>query len=70
MGRICYMKLGTNFELNISKMTSQSTDVIYRDFEKLIKETVSFVVSVCLSIYSPAWNNLAPTGLIFIKLGI
>jgi hypothetical protein len=35
-------------------------------FAKLVIATVSFVVSVC----PPAWNNSAPSGLIFIKFGI
>jgi len=61
------MKLGTNFELNISKMKNShlSTDMIGA-FAKLTKATVSFFVSVCPS----AWNNSAATGLIFIKFCI
>ena len=35
-------------------------------FAKLWKTTVSFVISVC----PPAFNNWAPTGRIFMKLGI
>ena len=35
-------------------------------FAKFLKETISFVMSVCPS----AWNNSAPTGRIFMKLDI
>ena len=36
-------------------------------FEKLRKATVSFLMSVCLSVCQSAWNTSAPTGRIFIK---
>jgi len=43
-------------------------------FEKLQKATVSFVMSVCLSVcksvHSSAWNNSAVTGGIFLKFYI
>jgi len=39
-------------------------------FAKLQKVTSSFVLSVCPPIYSSTWNNLAPTGWIFMKLDI
>jgi hypothetical protein len=41
-------------------------------FAKLLKATISFVMSVCLSVClsvcPSAWNNSAPTGRICIKL--
>jgi hypothetical protein len=36
-------------------------------FTKLQKPTISFIMSVCLSIRLPAWNNSAPTRRIFVK---
>ena len=39
-------------------------------FEKLRKTTVSFVMSVCLSVCPSAWNNSAPSGRIFMKFDI
>jgi len=36
-------------------------------FEKLRKATVSFVMSIRLSVLQSAWNNSAPTGQIFMK---
>jgi len=35
---------------------------------KLRKVTISFVMSVCLSVRPSAWNNSAPTGWIFLKI--
>ena len=37
---------------------------------KLRKATVSVVMSACLSVCPSAWNSSAPTGRIFMKLGI
>jgi len=34
---------------------------------KLLKATISFVVSACLSFLLSAWDDWAPTGRIFIK---
>jgi len=39
-------------------------------FAKLRKATISFVMSVCLSVCPSAWNTSAPTEWIFIKLDI
>ena len=39
-------------------------------FTKLRKATISFTMSVCLSIRPSAWNNSAPTKWIFIKFDI
>jgi hypothetical protein len=39
-------------------------------FVKLRKATISFVMSVCLSLRLSAWENSAPTGRIFMKLYI
>jgi len=36
-------------------------------FAKLQKVNVSFIMSVCQSIHLHAWNNLDPTGWIFMK---
>jgi hypothetical protein len=36
-------------------------------FRKLPKASISFIMSVCLSIRPSAWNNSAPTGLFFVK---
>ena len=36
-------------------------------FAKLWKATISFVLSVCLSVYPSAWNNSAPAGRIVMK---
>ena len=36
-------------------------------FAKFRKATISFVMSVCPSVYLSAWNNSAPTGQIFIE---
>ena len=38
--------------------------------EKLREATLSFVMPVCVSVRLSAWNNSAPTGRIFMKLGI
>jgi hypothetical protein len=40
---------------------------LLRAFAKLRKPTISFVMSVCLSVRTPAWNNSAPTVRIFMK---
>jgi hypothetical protein len=37
-------------------------------FTELRKTTISFVMCVCLSVGSSAWNNSDPTKCIFIKL--
>jgi hypothetical protein len=39
-------------------------------FTKFQKATVSFVMSVCLSIHLSAWNISAPTGEIFMKIDV
>jgi len=39
-------------------------------FTDLQKATVSFVICVCLSVSQCAWNNLAPTGQIFVEFPI
>jgi len=39
-------------------------------FETLPKATVSFVMSVCLSVHLFTWNNSAPTGDIFTKVDL
>jgi hypothetical protein len=39
-------------------------------FAKLWKATTSFVMSVCLSVWLTAWNNLVPSGRIFLSFGI
>ena len=36
-------------------------------FKKLLKATISFVISGCPSICLSAWNNLYPAGWIFMK---
>ena len=33
----------------------------------MLQTTISFVMSVCLPVYLSLWNNLAPTGRIFMK---
>jgi len=43
---------------------------IFGSFAKLRKATISFVISVCLSVRLPAWYNSAPTGRIFKKVNI
>jgi len=40
-------------------------DLKSRAFEKLRRTTISFVMSVYLSVYPFAWNNPASTGLIY-----
>ena len=39
-------------------------------FTKSWKATLSFVMSVCPSAWPPAWNNLAPTGWIFMEFDV
>ena len=39
-------------------------------FAELRKATISFVMSVCLSVRLSSWNNSAPIGRIFIKFDI
>jgi len=45
------------------------TFIVWGLSEKLHKATISFVLSVCLSVRPTAWNNLAPapTEWIFVK---
>jgi hypothetical protein len=39
-------------------------------FAKLRKATISFVMSIRLSVHTSVWNNSAPTGRIFTKFDI
>ena len=39
-------------------------------FEELQNATISFIMSVHLPVCPSAWNNLAPTGRIFMKFDI
>ena len=41
-------------------------ETVFGEFSKYLKAITSFDMSVCPS----AWNNLAPTGRIFMKFGI
>jgi hypothetical protein len=45
-------------------------DSVFRRFPKLRKATISFVMSLCLSIRQSAWNNAAAIGRIFMKFDI
>jgi len=39
-------------------------------FNHVIKITISFILSVCTSVWQNAWNNSAPIGRIFMKFEI
>jgi hypothetical protein len=39
-------------------------------FVKSRKATISFIMSVCLSVHPSAWKNSGPTGRIFMKFDI
>jgi hypothetical protein len=39
-------------------------------FASLPKATITFAMSVCLSVSQAAWNNSAPTGQVVMKFGI
>ena len=43
---------------------------IFSAFSEFRKATISFVMSVCLSVRPPAWKNLAATGRIFMNFDI
>ena len=42
---------------------------LFRCIRQVAKAAVSFVMSGCPSVFRSAWNNLAPTGWIFMKFG-
>jgi hypothetical protein len=51
------------------------TKLVFRSVCKIAKEPISFVISVCLSVFCVSvcpsvWNNLAPIGRIFMKSDI
>ena len=46
------------------------TDALSGVVTKLRKSTLSFVISVCLTVHLSAWNNSTPTGQIFMKFDI
>jgi hypothetical protein len=45
-------------------------DPFLGEFVKLQKVTVSCIMSVCLSIHLSTWNNMTPSGQIFMKFDI
>jgi hypothetical protein len=47
-----------------------ATNAFLGAFANLRKATISFVMSVCLSISASVWNNSAPTSRIFVKFNI
>jgi hypothetical protein len=49
---------------------SQNNHRFLGTFEKFRKATISFFISICLPVCPSAWNNLAPTGRIFMKFDI
>ena len=53
--------------ISVKHCSEQLTKFSFQSlFAKLRKATISFVMSVCLSVRPSAWNNLAPTGQIFL----
>jgi hypothetical protein len=53
------------FDLNEKKK-----GVIFRLVRKIAKATFNFVMSGCVPVRPSAWNNLAPTGRIFMKFDV
>jgi len=53
-------------------LTIESKQVlsIFKPVRKFLKATISFVMSVLPSVRLSSWNNSAPTGLIFRKIGV
>jgi hypothetical protein len=58
-----------NNRITSNRITTASLHILpnslFGAFAKLRKATMSFVMSVCLSVRPPTWNNSAPTGRIF-----
>jgi hypothetical protein len=56
--------------LNMAAIMQRKPVTFIGTFAKLWKVTISFIMSVCPSIWPSTWNNSAPTERIFVKFGI
>jgi len=54
-----------NTTLNVNRIL-----YFFRQIRKIIKATISFVMSACLSIHPSAWNNSTPQGQIFMRFDV
>jgi hypothetical protein len=56
--------------INVEIAGNENYASVLGAFAKLRKATISFVLSVCLSVRLSACNNSAPTGRIFLKIAV